>query len=62
MNIIYENVVDKTTFLAPSEKVLVVTNRLIIKFVINLLYPVQVSLKSVGYESIPYRFSSTFEY
>ena len=67
MNIIYENDVDKATFLALSDKVLVVINRLLkenvhLKFIINLLNLIKVSLKSGGYESIPYRLSSTFEY
>ena len=67
INIIYENDVDKATFLALSDKVLVVINRLLkenvyLKFIINLLNLIKVSLKSGGYESIPYRLSSTFEY
>ena len=58
MNIIYENDVDK---------VLVITNRLLkehvrLKFIINLLNLIKVSLKSWGYESTPYRLSPTFEY
>ena len=73
MNIIYENDVDKDTSAALSDKVLVITNRLLkehvlkyntveesdLEFIFNLLYLIKVSLNSGGYESIPYRLSST---
>lgn len=73
LNIIYENDVDKDTSAALSDKVLVITNRLLkehvlkyntveesdLEFIFNLLYLVKVSLNSGGYESIPYRLSST---
>ena len=73
MNIIYENDVDKDTSAALSDKVLVITNRLLkehvlkyntveesdIEFIFNLLYLIKVSLNSGGYESIPFRLSST---
>ena len=73
LNIIYENDVDKETYAALSDKVLVITNRLLkehvlkyntieesdLEFIFNLLYLVKVSLNSGGYESIPYRLSST---
>jgi len=73
LNIIYENDVDKETSAALSGKVLVITNRLLkehvlkyntveesdLEFIFNLLYLVKVSLNSGGYESIPYRLSST---
>ena len=67
MNITYENYVVKGTFLSLSDKVLVVTNRLLkehvrLKLIVHLLYLIKVSLKSGGYESIPYGLSSTFEY
>ena len=61
MNIIYENDVDK----ALSDKVLVIKlpkEHVRLKLIINLLYLIKVSLKSGGYESIPYRLSSTFKY
>ena len=73
LNIIYENDVDKDTSAALGDKVLVITNRLLkehvlkyntveesdLEFIFNLLYLVKVSLNSGGYESIPYRLSST---
>ena len=73
LNIIYENDVDKDTSAALSDKVLVITNKLLkehvlkynnveeadLEFIFNLLYLVKVSLNSGGYESIPYRLSST---
>jgi len=73
LNIIYENDVDKDTSAALSDKVLVITNRLLkehvlkyntveesdLEFIFNLLYLVKVSLNSGGYESIPYKLSST---
>ena len=61
MNIIYENDVDK----ALSDKVLVIKlpkEHVRLKLIINLLYLIKVSLKSGGYESNPYRLSSTFKY
>ena len=57
MNIIYEIDVDK----AFSDKVLVITNKLP-KEHIHLKLIIKASLKSGGYESIPYRLSSTFKY
>ena len=73
LNIIYENDVDNDTSAALSDKVLAINNRLLkehvlkyntieesdLEFIFNLVYLVNVSLNSGGYESIPYSLSST---
>ena len=72
LNIIYENDADKDMFAALSDKVIVISNKLLkehvlqyntiedadLEFIFNLVFLVKVSLDSGGYDSIPYKLPS----